>query len=148
MILKTQIPQSTQRTPSSVASPTKTPQVTPPAKVHVVQTGFALPESRVLSPRGRASLPEDLLGTLTCGNACHPQPTTFSSAGLYALTFAFLPPQTGSMAVRLHADFPSLFMSCRRCFNLTIFVYLSVTFSDSVPRDNFPKIIIKKKKKE
>lgn len=44
MILKTQSPQSTQRTPSSVASPTKTPQVTPPVKVYIVQTGFALPE--------------------------------------------------------------------------------------------------------
>ena len=129
------------RTPSSMAFPTKTPQSPHQLKSTLFRLDAYFQNPCLLSPRGRTSRPENWLGTFTCGNPCHPQPTTLSSADLYALKFAFLT-LTGSKEARLHADFPSLFMSCRCCFNLITFVYLSLTFSGLGPRDNFPQIII------
>lgn len=142
MILKTQIPQSTQRTPSSVASPTKTPQVTPPVKVYIVKTGFALPEPLFAITQRQNLTAWELTGSIYLWKSL--PPSTHNIRISWPLCFEICFPHSTdcSMEVRLHADFPGLFMSCRCCFNLTTFVYLSLTFSDLVPGDNSPQIVI------
>ena len=141
MILKTQIPQSTREHLLQWLFPRRPHKSPHQLKSTLFRLDAHFQNPCLLSPRGRTSLPENWLGTFTCGNPCHPQPTTLSSADLYALKFAFLT-LTGSVEAWLHADFPSLFTSCRYCFNLITFVYLSLTYSDLGPGDNFSQIII------